>query len=1200
MAPYRIADDHSNALVAMRVNHPPTTPTSTDTPLVSTIISTYNAEKFLVGVLENLEQQTIADHIEIIVVDSGSTQNERAIVEEFQLRYGNIRYIRTERETIYQAWNRAIRLAQGKYITNANTDDRHRIDALEVMAGELERHPDIALVYADIAVTFKENKTFDTVEPDGYHLRPDYASEIMLTGCHMGPQPMWRRYIHEELGYFREDLRSAGDYDFWCRVALRHPLKHIPQTLGLYYENPQGICNSDIDLSVRETRAIVESYWSLLPAPLLKPVIRNKCHKGTGAFVNIGMVTFNRQMYTRQAIASIIKYTDFPYVLTVVDNASQDGSREYLQILYDQGVIDNLVLLEENVGVAKASNLAWHHEADAHCYLKLDNDIVIKKPGWLGDMVRTIDKFPRIGVIAYNFEPTSYPVSQVDGTLLRIKPHGNLGGACILIPRRTWKILGDWCEDYGLYGEEDCDYGFRVSLSGMLNVYMEDENIGDHLPAGKAALISPFTLVATDGLEERNEANYRHWKDRQRGEHLKPLGAWKRNRFAYSSGRRSLRLVSRFVAERAGTSDMIDRSGAGSVRDLVLIAGLIVNRFVVSAKILGSLLQAAQQYLSSGNKFPVLMATLRVLCDGGLGALRTKFLYFLNQTVIYGKWAAVFDYLYEEDRRQIAERIRTMSYQPTFSILVPVYNPEPVHLEQTIESILAQLYPYWELCIADDASEDLRIAPLIERFCQQDSRIRVKRRPVRGNISVASNSCLEMATGEFVVLLSHDDLLAPHALYIAAQTLNHHPGLSLIYSDEDKINSMGVRSWPHFKPNWNPDLMRSQNAVNHLGIYRTSIVREIDGFRIGTEGCQDWDLALRVSECIPTTQIWHLPYVLYHWRITRNSAAVIAKTKNYVVKSGQKVIADHLARMGVAAEVLPQYGAYFRVKYRLDNPPPVAVISRCAPVHTLECLIRNLTKNTAYPDLSLYLLVDTEQRQELASLRSLAQLHNLKVVLVDYPPGASSAQQINHAVTTAEQPVVCLLDAECAPSEPGWLTELVSHAMRPEVGAAGAKLVNPDGTLCHGGTVLGLGRERVAGAAYEGESKGERGIAGRAVLIQNYSAVTGKCMAFRREVFLEVGGYDFAHLPDYYADVDFCLRLGKQAYRILWTPFAELVLHGSAQEPSGKTEAARFMRSRWQGQLDNDPAFNPNLSLDNSFPTLAPAPRVPRCTAYLG
>lgn len=1169
-----------------------------ETPLVSVIVSTYNAERFIQGALEDLLQQTIFSSLEIIIIDSGSTQGEQKIVEQFRLRFSNILYLRTERETLYQAWNRGIRIARGRYLTNANTDDRHRRDALEVMSNALENCPDVALVYADSAVTFRENQTFDMALPDAYHLRPEYESEIMLTGCHMGPQPMWRRSIHEQLGYFRDDLRSAGDYEFWCRVALRYKLMHIPQTLCLYYENPQGICNSDKALSVSEARVVMRRYQGLLPEDPVASAGRKKLRRGYAAYVNIGMVTFNRLEFTRQAIASVIKYTDFPYVLTVVDNASRDGTREYLQELYREGLIDNLLLLDENVGVAKASNLAWHQEPGAYYYLKLDNDIVIRKPGWLGRMVAVVDQVKSIGVVAYNFEATSYPLVEMEGVLLRVKHSGNLCGACSLIPRRTWEILGDWCEDYGLYGEEDRDYGFRVSLAGLINAYMADEDIGDHLPAGKAALISAATLAASDGQEERCESVYRRWKDRQRGEHLKLLGAWERNQFAYSSGGRPLRVVSRFVAERTGAVGIARPSATDLVGAVQLIAGLLLKRLVVSAKKLSRLLQAAQQNLGDNSMLAALTAVIRVLRRGGLVALRLKALYFLNQTVNYGKWVALYDQLSNEDRRQIDERICSMPCHPLFSILMPVYKPEPEHLEQAIESVLTQLYPHWELCIADDASNDPRVALLIDSYCQRDRRIKAMSRPRRGHISVASNSCLEMATGEFVALLDHDDLLAPHALYMAAQALNHRLDLSLIYTDEDKINASGVRSWPHFKPDWNTDLMRSENAINHLGIYRRVIVREVGGFRSGVEGCQDWDLALRVSECISVSQILHLPYVLYHWRVNRQSTAVNIASKQYVVTAGKKVLDDHLKRLNVNAEVLPQYGAYFRVKYRLDRTPPVAVISRFAGQPILERLIDGLSKGTAYPDMTLYLMVETEQRAPLARIVSMAQANNLKLVLIDCKTGTNSAERINHAVSIAEHEVICLLDPDCTPSTADWLRELVSHAMRPEIGVAGPKLISPDGSVYSAGIILGMGASRVAGAAYRRAPKGERGAGGRAVLSQNYSAVAPQCLLFRRAAFHEAKGLDPVLPLEDYGNVDFCLRLCELGYRVLWTPFAELVWHGSAEENPENIDAAKIMRSRWQKILDCDPAHNPNLSLSNPYPMLAPAPRVPRCSAY--
>lgn len=1167
-------------------------------PLVSVLVSTYNAERLIQGALESLEQQSIATRIEIIVIDSGSTQNEKRIVEQFQSRYDNIRYLRTERESVYQAWNRGIGIARGRYLTNANTDDRHRRDALEVLADELEKNADIALVYADSAVTFEENQTFDASIPAGYHLRPAYSQDIMLTGCHMGPQPMWRRSIHEQLGYFREDLRSAGDYEFWCRVALRYQLKHVPQTLSLYYENPQGICNSNKALSASETREVTRSFRGLLPEPSIESIPINKPHKESGAFVNIGMVTFNRLEFTRRAISSVLKFTDHPYVLTVVDNASTDGTRDYLKHMQREGLIDNLILLDENVGVAKASNLAWHQEPGASHYLKFDNDIVIRKPGWLGTMVCVVDRVPRIGVLAYNFEPVSYPLSILEGVAVRVKPIGNLGGACILVPQRTRELLGVWCEDYGLYGEEDRDYGFRVSTAGLVNAYMEDEDIGDHLPAGKAAIISATTLMATDGQEERNEADYREWKDLQRVEHLKVLGAWERNQYAYSKGLRPLYVDSRFVAEGKVATNGIAPVGSRSIQDFRLMSRLVLNKLIVNAKMFGRLMEAISQNLLGGGKVVALSAVLRTLRSEGLGGLRAKTLHFLSQTVNYRKWVALYDTLTDEDRRQIVERVQTMHLKPTFSVLMPVFKPELKHLQQAIESVLAQLYPYWELCIADDVSEDVAVTALIASYCQQDVRIKTIKREVRGHISAASNSCLAMATGEFVALLDHDDLLAPHALYMVAQVLNHRSDLSLIYSDEDKIDPRGVRTWPQFKSDWNVDLMRSQNAVNHVGIYRRSIVQDIGGFRTGVEGCQDWDLALRVSECIPTSQILHLPYVLYHWRVTRESTAISTASKQYIVRAGKKILDDHLKRLKLDAEVLPQYGAYFRVRYRLTNPPPVAIISWLADQSTLERLVHSLTTETSYRALTLYLLMETGQQAVLSTIISMAKDCNLKLVLVECMAGANSSSRINQTLSGLEESVIGLLDPGCAPTEPDWLTELVSHAMRSDIGVAGPKLVNRDGTVFSAGTILGMGQRRVGDAAYRGASKTERGAGGRAVLTQNYSAVARQCMVFRRTVWVECKGFDPAFPLDEYGDIDFCLRTGELGYRILWTPYAELICHAEPLSDASSIESAKVMRSRWSKKLDCDPAHNANLSLSNAFPMLAPAPRVPRCSAY--
>jgi len=256
-------------------------------------------------------------------------------------------------------------------------------------------------------------------------------------------------------------------------------------------------------------------------------------------YVNICMVTYDRIEFTRQAIDALIQHTHYPYVLTVADNASQDGTRAYLKELQHKGVVRNLLLLPENIGVARASNLAWSQATDAAYYLKLDNDIVIQKPDWLGMMVEVIDRLPELGAVGYNFESCGYPAQVVHGCQIRPKT-GNLGGACYLIPRRVHERLGFWCEDYGLYGEEDADYSTRLTLAGLKNAYMEDENVGIHLPGGKAGRIDPQSYATDDPEELDSHQEYRLWKDRVRREHRSHNGAFGRNRAAYEHGTRSL------------------------------------------------------------------------------------------------------------------------------------------------------------------------------------------------------------------------------------------------------------------------------------------------------------------------------------------------------------------------------------------------------------------------------------------------------------------------------------------------------------------------------------------------------------------------------------------------------------------------------------------------------------------------------------
>jgi len=507
--------------------------------LVSAIISIYNCEKFIKEKIDDLKLQTIFDRMQIVMINSNSLENEEQIIKPYLSKHPNITYLKTkQRETVYQAWNRGIKMSDAKYITNSNSDDRLRNNALEIMAYELDNHHDIALVYGNHFVTNIENHTFYNHIRSGYGLKPNYDLQIMLNGCHMGPFPLWRKSIHDDIGYFDETMKSAGDYDFWCRIALKYKMKHIPQFIGLYCNNFYGIVNGNMKISKTETMTIKKKYNKQFP-PSPKNIPHDFYYLKTGnPFVNISIVTYNRLEFTKQCIESLCKFTDYPHVITVIDNHSKDGTKEYLKELKTTGVIKNLILLDENIGVAKASNIGWLWEPDAEYYLKLDNDIVFQKPRWLTTLVESIEKNKRLGAVGYNFESVSYKIRSKYFLKLRYKS-GNLGGACILIPKRVSKKIGYWSEDYGLYGEEDADYGERIKYSQLLNAYMLDENIGIHLPSGKAAIIDTVTFKATDGKEEVLHKEYRDWKDDLRrkniqdGTFLRNLKLYKKRKTLY-------------------------------------------------------------------------------------------------------------------------------------------------------------------------------------------------------------------------------------------------------------------------------------------------------------------------------------------------------------------------------------------------------------------------------------------------------------------------------------------------------------------------------------------------------------------------------------------------------------------------------------------------------------------------------------------
>ncbi|RXT61417.1 glycosyltransferase [Pseudomonas syringae] len=572
----------------------------------------------------------------------------------------------------------------------------------------------------------------------------------------------------------------------------------------------------------------------------------------------------------------------------------------------------------------------------------------------------------------------------------------------------------------------------------------------------------------------------------------------------------------------------------------------------------------------------------------------------------YVLWVQKYDTLDDAKISRINDDIVGWGDGPVISIIMPVYNPPLELLREAVESVRAQLYPRWELCLADDASTDQHVIDYLKSLSAQDDRIRVVFREHNGHISAASNSALEVATGEFVALMDNDDLLPRHALYWVARTIRENPDAGLIYSDEDKISTDGTRSSPHFKSDWNEFLFRSQNMVCHLGAYRRDLVNEVGQFRVGFEGAQDYDLALRCVEKLERNQIIHIPRVLYHWRIHAGSTAMAGDEKPYAALAGVKALDEHLQRKGdVGVAELSSLGMY-RVHYKLPaSQPLVSLVIPTRNAHALvkQCIdsIKRLTTYTHYE----IILIDngSDEPESLEYFAQLDQEENIRVMRDEGPFNYSALN--NAAVRIANGELIGLINNDIEVISPEWLSEMVSIALQPGVGAVGARLWYPDDRLQHGGVITGLGG--VAGHSHKNLPKGAPGYFCRAELIQELSAVTAACLIIRKSTFEQVGGLEEEHLKIAFNDVDFCLKVKEAGYVNVWTPFAELYHHESAtrgledtpQKQARFTKEIEYIKSRWP-DIQADYAYSPNLTLDYEDFSMAWPPRVQNTYERIG
>jgi O-antigen biosynthesis protein len=557
---------------------------------------------------------------------------------------------------------------------------------------------------------------------------------------------------------------------------------------------------------------------------------------------------------------------------------------------------------------------------------------------------------------------------------------------------------------------------------------------------------------------------------------------------------------------------------------------------------------------------------------------------YISNDIQYQRWLRKH-YPRPQDFDTIKTEILTLAYQPLISIIVPVYNPEQKFLEQAIASVVDQIYPHWELCLVDDCSTKPYVKTVLEGYCQQDRRIKVVYHQQNQHICRASNSALEIATGEYVALLDHDDRLAPHALSEIVKLLNQNPEADFIYSDEDKIDRENIHQTPFFKPDWCPDSMLSRMYTCHLGVYRRSLVQSVGGFRVGFEGSQDYDLVLRLTE--KTDHIFHLPQVLYHWRIHPQSTAANSDAKPYAALAAQKAIEEAIARRQEPGKIVinPDFAGVYTVRYNIPDFKLVSIIIPTKDLaDTLDTCLKSIFDQTIYPNYEVIVIDNASVEMKTSKcLKYWQQKEPQRFRSYYYDIPFNYSQINNYAVEQAQGDYLLFLNNDTEILTPDWIDAMVEQSQRKSIGAVGSLLLYPDLTVQHAGVILGIGG--VAGHSHKNFPAAVPGYISQLVSTNNYSAVTAACLMCRREVFELVGGFE-TELAIAFNDIDFCLKLISHGFRNVYLPHVVLYHYesksrGYEDTPVKKARFAQeinYMRQKWSQICDRDPCYNPNLT----------------------
>ena len=553
---------------------------------------------------------------------------------------------------------------------------------------------------------------------------------------------------------------------------------------------------------------------------------------------------------------------------------------------------------------------------------------------------------------------------------------------------------------------------------------------------------------------------------------------------------------------------------------------------------------------------------------------------FEEVEVDYSDWCKK-DVLSDQERS--AQQQRKWEDPPLISVVVPVFRTPEKYLCEMIRSVQSQTYPYWELCIADGSKDVQETRAIVERFLS-DSRIRYKALDENLGISENTNAAIRMASGEYVALFDHDDLLTENALYeVASEAVNS--GADIIYTDEDKIKGDTMERYqPNFKPDFNLDLLRSNNYICHLLVVKRSLIEKVGGLRSEFDGAQDHEFLFRCVE--QTDKIAHIPRVLYHWRVHAASTADNTLSKEYAYDAGKRAVLEHIRRCGEDAEVTDtRFPGFYRVRYKVEGEPLISIIiPNKDEKETLQKCLESIWKTSAYHRYEIIIVENNSTEPETFEYYKKIDGQN-GVHVVYWKNGFNYSALNNFGFAHAKGDYILCLNNDITVIAPDWLERMLGQCQRSQVGIVGAKVYYPDNTIQHAGVIVGIGG--VAGALFVAMPRERSGYLRKAILQQDLSAVTAACMMVDRKVWEAVGGF-CEELAVAFNDIDFCLRVREKGYLVVYEPNVEMYHYESKSRGYEDTPEKQmrfkseidYMKERWKKILqEGDPYYNPNFSL---------------------